>query len=143
MLAVEPDIIENYVRPGRVRLVFRPVLNHGERSLRTSEAAFCAAQQDQFRPMHQLLFERQDALWGVEGAALRDLMGQYAAELQLDLPAFNACMDAGDMQALVQALDAEQRSRGITMQPVFEINGQRLVGFQSFDVFQRVIDAVE
>ncbi len=143
MLAVEPDIIENYVRPGRVRLVFRPVLNHGERSLRTSEAAFCAAQQDQFRPMHQLLFERQDALWGVEGAALRDLMGQYAAELQLDMPAFNACMDAGEMQALVQALDAEQRARGITMQPVFEINGQRLVGFQPFEVFQRVIDAVE
>jgi len=26
---------------------------------------------------------------------------------------------------------------------VFEINGQRLVGFQSFEVFQRVIDAVE
>ncbi len=143
MLAVEPDIIENYVRPGRVRLVFRPVLNHSERSLRTSEAAFCAAQQDQFWPMHQLLFERQDALWSVEGAALRNLMEQYAAELQLDLPTFNACMDAGEMLALVQELDAEQRARGITMQPVFEINGQRLVGFQPFEVFQQIIDAVE
>ena len=29
MLAVEPALIERYVRPGKLRIVFRAVLNHG------------------------------------------------------------------------------------------------------------------
>lgn len=142
MLAVEPQLIETYVRSGRVRLVFRPVLNHGERSLRTSEAAACAAEQQQFWPMHELLFQRQDAVSRTAVADLPALMRRYAEELGLDLAAFDACIADGQALALVQALDAEQRERGIRVQPVFEINGQRLVGFQSFETFQRIIDAL-
>ena len=32
MLAVEPEIIDKYVRPGQVKIVFRAVLNLGEGS---------------------------------------------------------------------------------------------------------------
>lgn len=143
MLAVEPEIIENYVRTGQVQLVFRPVLNHGERSLRTSEAAACAAEQDQFWAMHKLLFERQSEVWATPEANMIDLMTNYAGAVGLDQTAFAACIASGEALARVQAFDAEQRARGISMQPVFEINDQRLVGFQPFDVFQRIIEAAE
>lgn len=142
-LAVEPAIIETYVRPGRVQLVFRPVLNHGVRSLRTAQAAMCAAEQNQFWPMHQLLFEQQLELFHIPEEDLLKLMMVYAAELDLDQSAFGMCMVQGEALARVQAFDAEQRGRGINVQPVFELNDQRLIGFQSFEVFQRTIEAVQ
>lgn len=141
MLAVEPQLIDNYVQTGRIRLVFRPVLNHGDRSLITSEAAACAAEQSQFWQMHEMLFTRQDELWATDPAGLPALMQQYAEELGMDRATFDACVAAGNARALVQALDAEQRERGIRSQPVFELGEQRLVGFQSFETFQRLIDA--
>ncbi len=141
MLAVEPELLENYVQTGRIRLVFRPVLNHGDLSLIASEAAACAAEQGQFRQMHALLFERQDALWNAGVAGLPALMQGYVEELGMDRPAFDGCVAAGEARALVQALDAEQRERGIRSQPIFELGEQRLVGFQSFETFQRLIDA--
>ncbi len=143
MLAVEPELIEAYVRPGRVRLVFRPVLNHGERSVVTSTAAECAGDQDRFWAMHALLFERQSELYAGSEADLLSLMMMYAVELELDQSAFDTCMTDGQARERVLAFDAEQRSRGITLQPTFEINEQRLVGFQSFEVFQNVIESLQ
>ncbi|MCG8347896.1 MAG: thioredoxin domain-containing protein [Chloroflexales bacterium] len=140
MLAVEPQIIETYVATGQVQLVFRPVLNHDERSLLTSEAAACALEQNQFWPMHELLFQRQRDVWFAAEDDLPALMRSYAEEIGLDLATFDACVDASEARALVQALDAEQRQRGIRVQPIFEISDQRLIGFQSFETFQRIID---
>lgn len=141
MLAVEPQIIETYVQSGQVLLVFRPVLNHGERSLRTSEAAACAAEQNRFWPLHELLFARLDNVWATAEGDLPGLMRSYATEAGLDLTAYDACIAAGEALALVQALDAEQRARGIRVQPVFEIGDLRLVGFQPFEALQRAIEA--
>jgi protein-disulfide isomerase len=138
--AIEPDIIDQYVESGQVRMIFRPVLNHGERSLSTTEAALCALQQDQFWPMHELLFNRQDEVWNTAEANLSQLMSDYAQELDLDSAAFESCMVEGTALAQAQQWDAEQRTRGITVQPIFEINGQRLVGVQTFGVFQNAID---
>lgn len=139
MLTVEPTLIERYVATGQLRLVFRPVLNHAERSLRTSEAAACAADQGRFWAMHELLFERQDTVWATSPADLPALMRGYAAEIGLDTAAFDACVADGAALALVQALDAEQRLRGITVQPIFEIGDRRLVGIQSVETFEALI----
>lgn len=141
MLTVEPQIVEAFVKTGQVKLVFRDVLNHGEYSLRTSEAARCAGQQGQFWQMHALLFERQDDVYSFGSNGLVDLMVSYAAELDgLDLPAFTQCVNDRAPLAALQAADAEQRSRGIASQPIFEIDGQRLFGLQSFEVMTSVIE---
>lgn len=142
MLTVELELIAQYVVTGRVYYVFRPVLNHGERSLRTSEAAACAGEQGRFWPMHELLFTRQDELFRTPEGELPALMTAYATELGLDSNAFAACVAGGEALALVQALDAEQRARGIRVQPVFEIGAERLIGLQSLATFQSIIDAL-
>lgn len=142
MLTVEPQVIEQYVRPGQVQLLFRNTLNYGERSERTAEAAASAGQQGQFWQMHGLLFEEQSAVASKSGAALLQLMKDFAARLpDLDQAAFARSMDERATLAAIKAGDAEQRRRGITSQPVFEIGQQRLFGYQSFDVFQRAIEA--
>ncbi len=129
------------MRPGKVQLVFRDVLNHGERSERASETAACAGRQGQFWPMHKVLFENQDAVWGTSNAGLVDLMLGFAAQLEeLDQAAFDQCLNDRATLPALQAADAEQRARGIASQPIFEIGPRRLVGLQSFDVMAAVIE---
>ncbi len=142
MLTVEPQVIEQYVRPGKVRLIFRNVLSYGERSERTGEAAVSAGVQGQFWPMHELLFEQQSAVERASGGALLRLMLDYGARLEgLDQAAFARSMNERAPLAALKAADAEQRKRGITSQPILEIGEQRLFGLQSFEGLQRVIEA--
>lgn len=142
MLTVEPTIIERYVRSGQLKLVFRDVLNHGERSVRASEAAACAGRQGQFWPMHKLLFENQPTTWATGKDGLADLMQGFAAQLEgLDQAAFTQCLNDRTTLAALQAADAEQRTRGITVQPIFEIGEKRIIGSQAFEVFAAAIDA--
>ena len=142
MLTVEPEVIEAYVRTGKVQLVFRDVLNHGERSERTSEAAASAGRQGHFWPMHALLFEEQPAVWATSNDGLIGLLLGYAARLPgLDQVTFAQSLQGRATLAALKATDAEQRKRGITSQPIIEIGTQRLVGLQSFEVMQRAIEA--
>ncbi len=143
MLTVEPQLIEAYVKTGRVRLVFRDVLNHGERSDRASEAAACAGKQGKFWEMHALLFEKQGETWGAIGSeGLVALMKQRASEIEMPDPsAFAQCVDSRETLTQLKAADAEQRGRGIITQPIFEIGEQRIVGGRPFEVFAQAIDA--
>jgi protein-disulfide isomerase len=144
VLTVEPELIGAYVKTGKLKLVFRDVLNHGERSDRASEAAACAGKQGKFWEMHALLFEKMSETWGASGSdALLALMKQRASEIEgLDQAAFAQCVDGRETLAQLKAADAEQRERGIITQPIFEIGGQRIVGTRSFDVFAQTIDAM-
>ncbi|MGQ9611312.1 MAG: Rcas_1661 family thioredoxin-like (seleno)lipoprotein, partial [Chloroflexus sp.] len=46
----------------------------------------------------------------------------------------------GAVQRLAETLDAEQRQRGIRVQPVFEIGDVRLVGLQILERFASLIE---
>jgi protein-disulfide isomerase len=142
VLAIEPEIINSYVRTGEVQLVFRDVLNHGERSERASEAAACAGEQGLFWEMHALLFEHQDDVWRTNGAGLVDRMLEFGSRIEnLNPEDFRQCLvDRRTLDRLKKA-DEEQRSRGITAQPIFEIGELRLVGLQSFERMSEVIEA--
>jgi len=141
VLAVEPEIVENYVRTGKVRLVFRDVLNHGERSQRASEAAACAGQQGYFWEMHALLFESQNIVWATDSSDLVEMMAQFGSSIAgLDQVSFGQCLSDRSPQEVLIASDAEQRSRGITSQPIFEIGSQSLFGSQSIETMSTVIE---
>lgn len=142
MITVEPTITENYVRNGQVKLVFRDVLNHGERSERASEAAACAGRQGQFWQMHEILYENQDAIWGTGNGDLVGLMLEFGTQIEgLDQVAFSQCLSDRSTLPALQAADAEQRTRGITVQPIFEIGSQRIIGAQPYEVFVQAIEA--
>ena len=143
MLAVEPEIIDKYVRPGQVKIVFRAVLNLGEGSVRAAEAAACAGQQGQFWQMHQLLFQRQREI--PRGDAVVAGLQQFATALPgLDQAAFATCLKERATLQHVEATDAEQRQRGITSQPIFEISGPggtaRQVGLPSVEALSAALD---
>ena len=138
MLGAEPLIRENYIKTGQVRLIFNPVLSHGDRSYQTHQAAECAGEQGRFWEFHDVLFEHQDSFWAGD---IRATVKQLAAEAGLDTASFNACLDEQRYLDVIFSQDEIRQQRGIRGQPVFDINGEFLVGAQPFEVFQSVIEA--
>lgn len=137
MLGTEPALKEQYIKTGQVRLVFNPVLNHADRSYQTHQAAECAGEQGQFWQFHNVLFENQNSFWSGD---IRATIKQLAAGAGLDTARFNACLDEQRYLDLVLAQDELRRQRGIRGQPVFDINGQFLVGAQPFEAFAAIIE---
>jgi protein-disulfide isomerase len=60
----------------------------------------------------------------------------------LDTKAFNPCMDTGKYTQFVQDQTNIGRQLGIQSTPTFAINGQAVVGAQSFDSFKTTIDGL-
>lgn len=139
MLETEPQIVKTYVTTGKVKLVYRHLLQLGEGSVRTAEASECAGDQAAFWPMHDMLYARQDAVYAA--ADLDATLTQFAQDLALDTTVFAGCMQSHAHLAAVQAdYQAAQRD-GVRFRPTFDINGARLTGGLPFSVFQQRIDA--
>ncbi len=124
-LQVEPQLIDTFVRPGLVALVFRDLPFLGEESRWAAVAGRLAAQQDRFWPMHDYLFANQlgenvggftpDRLMAMAQAAGLD-MDQFIAGLQV--PAARelyADIQAGAMQSA--------GSLGVNATPTVVVNG--------------------
>ena len=139
MLGTEPEVIENYVEDGRVKVVFWPVLNHGNPSVYSTVTAPCAGAQDPapFWQMHNVLFENQGAVW----SASRDHFVDKAVALGLDKASFETCYDSPDALAEVMALDSIRRDRGVFGQPTFDANGLVFAGALPFDQFSAALDS--
>lgn len=139
MLGTEPRVVADYVQTGLVKIIFWPVLNHGDPSVYSTLAAECAGQQDPalFWALHGVLFERQADLW----SAGRDDYASLAEEVGADRATFEACYDGDDGLAQVMALDEGRLQRGIFGQPTFDVNGQVFAGLQSYEVFQAAFDS--
>lgn len=135
----EPKLIETYVQTGKVRLVYRHLLQLGDGSLRAAEAAECAGDQGKFWQMHELLFERQEALY--EPEQIEQTLTGLASELELNTATFGQCMESHTHREKIQAGYQAAQDAGIRSRPTFEINGERLIGGQSFSLFQERIEA--
>jgi protein-disulfide isomerase len=135
----EPQIRETYVKTGQVKLVFNPMLEHGDRSLQAHHALECAAEQDHFWQLHDLMFAQQQELLS---GSIRGAIKGLAWEAGLDTEQFNACVDAQRYVDLVQRQDEHRRQLGIRRLPTLDVNGHLIIGAQEFEVFQELIDSI-
>jgi len=121
--------------PGQIRFVFRdfPLTSIHANAFSAAEAANCAGDQGLYWPYHDQLFSMQLGLG-------KQAYQQYAEQLGLDMDTFNACLDDGKYKAEIQADFEFAAQLGVRSTPTFFINGIALVGAQSFEVFQQVID---
>jgi len=138
VVETEPQIIKNYIATGKVKLVYRHLLQLGDRSLRTGEASECAADQGKFWPMRAMLYARQDTIYGGD---LDATLAGFARDLGLDATTFSSCMQTHKHQQFVQDDYRAAVAAGIQFRPVFDINGARLTGGLPFATFQKQIDA--
>lgn len=149
-----PQVVENFVTDGEVRVEWRPMpiissfvdipLDSPENeSVQASEAAMCAADQNQFWPYSEALFAAQGA--ENSGVYSDDMLKETAVELDLDTNAFNACLDSGEHQAEVIEFREDAVGRGVEGTPTFLINDQ-LVNYtrQGYDRLEEQLnDALE
>ena len=107
----------------RMRFVFRnfPLTQMHPHALRTAEAAEAAGQQGRFWEMHDLLYERQDALED------EDLVA-YATELRLDIGRFNGALSGGTFRDRIQEDFMSGVRSGVNGTPTLFINGRRYEG---------------
>lgn len=139
MLGPELQIIDNYVNSGQVRIVFWPMLDHGNASLNAHAAADCVGRQnvDAFWQIHDHFFANQGDLWQAD----RDYFINAAGSVGVDQAAFEECLDNGTGNITVTELDSIRRGNDVFNRPTFDINGQLLIGSQPFDVFAQFIEA--
>lgn len=111
--------------PDDVRVVYRhlPLTELHDKAALAAEATEAANAQDQFWPMHDLLFERFNEWTPLTPEQFRDVLSEYAAELGLDVAAFDAALDSGEHTAKVQADREAAIALGLLSTPAIAING--------------------
>ncbi len=130
-----PRLEAEYVKPGKVRLVYRHLAILGTQSLRSAQAADCAAEQGKFWEYHDILFASRGFL-GLTNGKLKG----YAREVGLDQETFDRCLDSGKYAQKVKEETMMGLSLGARATPVFFINGIMLVGAHPFETFREIIE---
>jgi protein-disulfide isomerase len=139
---VEPQLIEDYVKTGKVTFEHRefPFLDDrasGDESDDASAAAYCAQDQGKFWAMHDQLYYNQEG--ENEGAFSRERLTRMAEAAGLDVPAFEECMASGEHEDEVSASYDEARAQGLNSTPTFFVDGQVVTGAS----YPELRDAIE
>jgi protein-disulfide isomerase len=155
----EPQIVESYVKTGKVYFVYRSMGNFigdnlekyngisDSESLDAAEAAYCAGDQNKFWEYHDILFANHTG----EGAGdftSRRLLA-FAEAIGLDMNQFRTCFSNTTYRQRVLQDETDGSAAGVTGTPAFvlsyTVNGQTqtelISGAQPFSTFQQDIDA--
>ena len=137
------DIInEDFVKTGKVKIVFKDFPLNGPDSLLAAEAAHCAQDQGKYWQYHDELYDN----WGGErtGWVTRESLGKFATTVNLDLDKFNKCLDDHKYQSKVMSLHEFGKEIGIDATPSFLVfNGEKMIkirGNQPLEVFLKTFD---
>jgi protein-disulfide isomerase len=134
-----------FIDTGRVRYIFRsfPLVQVHPQALGAARAAACAGDQNEFWPMHDLLFQRSAQL---NDADLR----RNAGTLHLDVQRFERCLQSRSAELLNDDI-AEGHRLGVASTPTFFIGtvqpdgtlaaAIRIRGAQPMDVFQTAFES--
>ena len=132
-----PKIKEQYITPGKLRLVYR---DFPLDPLATAAAMLphCVGP-DRYFGLLEALF-RSQSIWARSQEPAKELerLSRFAG---LSPTEFQACLNNNDLlQAIQQRADEARTEYNITSTPTFIINGQRIVGATGFEAFQKAIE---
>lgn len=125
---------------GRVTFVARyfPISSHFNAE-NAAVAVEAAAQQDRFEPMYQRMFETQST-WGEQQVSQAPLFRQFAAELGLDMAAYDGSVADPATLERVRADQRDGQAAGVQGTPTFFLNGE-LVEPRSLDDLRTALDS--
>jgi protein-disulfide isomerase len=137
-----PVLEKEYINTGKARLTFinLPIPQLHRNALAAHEVAMCAAAQNQFWPMHNLLYDHQN-----DWAGLRDPSTYFLAladSARLDRGAFTGCVASGRMRPLISAEQQEALSNGVQSTPSFVVAGTLLTGFAPIKEWRPILDSL-
>jgi protein-disulfide isomerase len=138
---VRPELVENYVESGTLRIEWRDFPYQGQESVNAALAARAAQSQGAFWEYNLLLFENQSS--SNSGGFSDENLVRLAEEAGLDTERFERDLASERAEQAVAADFEEGQSVGISGTPTFIVNGRALVGFQEADVFAEAIEDAE
>ena len=143
----EREIIERYVKTGKVRFVYRDFAFLGDESVAAAEAAECADEQGKFWPYHDRLYNFiWDNYFGKNqngenvGAFSTPNLNRLATDVGLDAGRFGECLSSRRYQSEVAQDTADGRAAGANGTPTAFINGKMVVGALPFNQFAAAIE---
>jgi len=130
-----PQIEEEYIAAGKVKLVFKHFIVHGQEAVLAAGAAECAGEQNAFWEYHDILFFNAGSVdFSVEN------LEQFAEELELDSDSFNTCLDSERYMDKLAADVDEARRRGVSGTPTFFVGQTQVVGAKPYSEFKTAIE---
>jgi protein-disulfide isomerase len=141
-----PAIVDEYVRPGKVRIVFQGIAILGEDSVTALQTAVSAGTQNKLWNVAELLFHNQ----GTEnsGWVTDDLLRDIGASVPgLDVDAMMDDRESAEVAAAMAEAQGAAQAAGVSGTPSFEIGktgGEmtQLQGAQPIDEFRQVLDGL-
>ena len=144
-----PALLEKYVRPGKVKLVFAdfPIASLHPQAPAAAESALCVGEQGAalFWAMHDRIFASRNR-WAQTSP--EDLLPELAASIGADAGAYQACIQSGRMKARVDAGIVAAQELGFNATPSFRFESNfdeenyTFAGAQSIDKFSEWLDAM-
>lgn len=140
----EPDVRKNLVETGQARYTFYdfPLLNAHQNTVAASMSAACADDQGKFWQMHDMIFNGQIEWNGIATSNPRKVLAGYAEKLGIDMPKWNACMDADTHAERIKANYSLGLTKQVGSTPTFYINGEKMRGAANYDDIKAAVDAV-
>ena len=141
----ENSIITNYIKTGKVKILFKDYIILGQDSKNAANAAHCANDQKLFWEYHSMLYNN----WAGENTGWADLahLHEFANTLGLDMDVFSTCMSDLKWNELVNLSSKDGQKLGVSGTPTFFVIDQnndviKIVGAQHYDVFKQIFDSV-
>jgi protein-disulfide isomerase len=138
-----PQIRDNYIKSGKVKMVYRDFTFLGPESIEAAKAARCAQDQGKFWEYHDALYdvEHKDAQEN-SGNLTKALFLQLAGNLKLNTSQFTSCLDTNKYADFVEKERTDAANYGVNSTPTLFVNGTKIVGAQPYSVFQAAFDSV-
>ena len=137
------DVInDQYIKNGKVKLIYKDFPLNGPDSFLAAEATYCAEDQGKYWQYHNELYKN----WGGErtGWVTRDSLDRFATTINLNLDEFNACLDDEKYQKRVRTLYEFGKEIGIDATPSFLVFNDekiiKIIGNQPLQVFLKTFD---
>ena len=137
------DIInEDFIKTGKVKIIFKDFPLNGLDSKLAAEASYCAQDQEKYWKYHDELYKN----WGGErtGWITRESLTEFAETVDLDIEKFNKCLDDHKYENKVNLLYAFGKEIGIDATPSFLVfNDEKIIkirGNQPLEVFLKTFD---
>ena len=137
-----PILMDEYVKTGKIKMVFRDFPLNGNDSIIAGEATYCADDQNKYWEYHDVLYQN----WAGEktGWIKTSALYKFASIINLDLNEFTSCLN--NHNHLDKVLENEKLALKMNVDgtPTFLIFDDkkliRIVGSQPIDVFRQVIN---
>lgn len=129
---ISDALVEKY--GDKIKFIYKnfPLRSIHPQSQKAAEAAECVKDLGgDYWAYHDILFENQNALYPVN-------LKSYARQINADGDQFDACLDSGAIQSIVESDYQEGIQKGVRATPTFFIGTQRVEGANQQSVFSAV-----